>query len=648
MAEVPASSPPRALNPLGWVPIALLAWLAVFGTYEIVERTLLKSASHDLLSVLHMIRGTGTSFLLASVVAWYILRRRVEPFSVPGGLRTIVAEAEAEELARQGRWIVGLRWVAVAGVVVTAVASRYLLDAITSTSALALLVIAGVMVGYNVLFARMPEKELSRRRSAFAQVLLDLAALTLMLHFAGGVANPFFLFYIFHIVIGGILLRKGETYFVTLATNVLFCGIVVLDRTGVAGSHPLNLGAWVPMPSQGNWRLIVGILAAFVATTWCTAYFTTAIMEKLRRRGAQIVEAGELLSQERAKMEDIVRSVGAGLLILDLEDRILWANDVAKTWFGPSLVHGACIRTLWGGETPCESCPRGTRQVGTTEERSVRIDGKQRFFLVTCTPIRVADGRIDQILMLVQDITPMKEIEIQLLQAGKMVAVGQLAAGIAHEINNPLAVVASSAEILGETIRSAEALPKEQAETIVRHLKKVEDNVFRCKGIIQNLLAFARREDEMVEQVDLAALLDDTVGLVAGSARARDREIVRAYSKNDGTSVRSQSRKIQQVVLNLVLNALDATEPGGRIRVSAERSNGGVEIGVADWGNGIPAEHLGRIFEPFFTTKPVGKGTGLGLYLCHQFVESLGGKISVQSRVGEGTQFKVWLPAGSG
>lgn len=674
MAEIKWTE--RGPNPLGWVPLALLVWFAIFGTYEVIERSLLPGANADLLHILHIVRGTGTSFLLAGLVAWYILRRHpVSPGSTPAlnGLRTIVAESESKELSTQAIWIVRLRWVAVAGVVLTVLVCRYLFGIISGFSELALVLIALAMVGYNLLFSALPQKELAGVRVAFAQVFLDLMALTLMIYFTGGIQNPFFIFYVFHIVIAGILLRKSQTYFVAAIACFLLCGMALLQESGIAPWYPLQLGATTraEIHLAWGWSYVGGILTAFVATAFCTAYFTTTIMGRLRKRGLQILEAGEILSQERAKTEDIVRSVGAGLLILDLQDFVVWANEIARKWFGSEIVGKTCYRGLWKEGRRCPSCPALAtieRGVPGTCERSILHNGKQRFFLISCSPIRAADGRVYQVLELIQDITPMKEMEIQLVQAGKMVAVGQLAAGIAHEINNPLAIVASSAEILSELVESDAAPSGDRAEALFRHLKKIEENVYRCKGIIQNLLSFARREDEEFEEVDVCALLDDTVQLVKGSARAKDRQIVRAYLVDGSPSLsratehptvqredhasslvlrRSRPRQIQQVFLNLLVNALDATDAGGCVTISTNREDTGVEVTVADTGRGIPPEHLERIFEPFFTTKPVGKGTGLGLYLCHQIVESLHGKITVVNQPSAGAVFRVWLPSDS-
>lgn len=640
----------------GWVPVVLFAWFAIFGIYEVVERLFLQDISDSLIYVLHIVRGTATSFILAGIVAWYILRRPVAPaLRQVTGLRTIVAETQLEELIDQTNWIVRLRWIAIAGVFAVTIICRFLFHIISEFSALALVFIGFTMVGYNALFAANPPGTENVIRVAFIHVFLDLVSLTLMIYFSGGINNPFFLFYLFHIVIAGILLHKGETYLVTLIACSLFCCMVILEELAVLPSFPLLYGGGAAdgqFSSRGR-IYVSGLLGAFVTTACCTAYFTTTIMDKLRTRGIDIFEASEILSQERAKTEDIVRNVGAGLLITDLKNRVVWANDIAREWFGSDILDETGCGELWQGGEQCESCPvnSGSNAHGpVTCERSIRLNGVQRFFLTSCSPLLSADGAIDQMLVLIQDISHLKEMEIQIMQTGRMAAVGQLAAGIAHELNNPLAIVASSAEILSE-MEDGSIVSAEKKKSIENHLRLIGDNVYRCKNIIQNLLAFSRGDDGE-EAVNIPALLDDTIQLAEGSSTAARRRIVRDYARHEDDDSswslpRSRPLQIQQALLNLLMNAFDATDTDGVVTVSAEKKDGGMELSVADNGAGISPDHLGRIFDPFFTTKPVDKGTGLGLYISHQIIESLSGKLTVESWVGEGSVFKIWLPGDS-
>ncbi|MBI2922459.1 MAG: PAS domain-containing protein [Planctomycetes bacterium] len=646
LRSAPAGESP-APNPLGWVPAALLTWFAIFATYEVVERLLLRGTSEDVLHVLHIVRGTLTSFALAGVVAWSMLRRHA---GVAPGPAADPRESAAGDLSAAARWIIRLRWVAIAGVVATALVCRYAFEVISGFSSFALVLIAACMAICNARFSTLSDRHLAGFRIAFSQVFLDLAALTFMLYFAGGAGNPFFLFYLFHIVIAGILLSKSETWLVCAAACALFGGMILVRSVGSVPRYPLLLGG-VPAAPPGGWMGVAGTFVAFVATAACTAYFSARIMDNLRTRSRALLRANEALATERAKLENLVRSIGAGLVIYDCHDRVIWANDVSRSWFGEDLQGKVCPGRLWGDG--CMSCPRAPAVGGVpagTCERAVVRGGRQRFFLVNCTPIRSSGGEVDQVLELIQDITHLREMEVQLVQADKMVAVGQLAAGIAHEINNPLATMSSSSEILAEVLAGGETGTEKGKEALKRHLGRIEENVERCKDIVQNLLSFARRDEEGYEEVDLDAVLDDAVRLVEAGAQARGRRIVRETAAAGGARTvlaRSRGRQIQQVALNLLMNALDATAPGGTVRLAARPLDGGAEFSVADDGEGIRPEHMARLFQPFFTTKPPGKGTGLGLHLSHRIVEALGGRIRAESPAGAGATFRVWLPSDS-
>src|SRR3972149_6872384 len=260
-----------SFNPFGWVPLALVVWFAIFGSYEVAEKVFLSGANPNLLHTLHIIRGTVTSFLLAGLAAWYILRRKIPTFSSPqsaSNLRTVLMRTREQEIVFQARWIIRLRWIAIVGVVLTTILCWGLIGAISGFSTLALLLTALIMVGYNGVFSAFPDREFARFRAAFAQVFLDLVALTLMIYFTGGAANPFASFYIFHIVIAGILLKKRETYWVTAVACVLYCGMALSQQSGWLPIYPLEVEtSIVRTPSErSEWLLLLGKVVGFVAS----------------------------------------------------------------------------------------------------------------------------------------------------------------------------------------------------------------------------------------------------------------------------------------------------------------------------------------------------------------------------------------------
>ena len=233
----------------------------------------------------------------------------------------------------------------------------------------------------------------------------------------------------------------------------------------------------------------------------------------------------------------------------------------------------------------------------------------------------------------------------QVIEAGKLASVGELAAGIAHEINNPVAIMVEEAGWIEDLLAEEDLQQSENLEEFERALKQIKTQGVRCKEITHKLLSFARKTDPKLKMVSLNDLIDEVVGLSEQSAKYSNVKIIKHLT--EGIPVISVSpSEMQQVLLNLINNAIDAMDnKGGKIEITTRMENNLVIVDVADTGQGIPKANLQRIFDPFYTTKPVGKGTGLGLSICYGIIKKMGGEITVNSAVGLGTTFHVLIPA---
>jgi signal transduction histidine kinase len=221
-------------------------------------------------------------------------------------------------------------------------------------------------------------------------------------------------------------------------------------------------------------------------------------------------------------------------------------------------------------------------------------------------------------------------------QTEKLTSLGLLAAGVAHEVNTPLAVISNYIQMLA----------KQMPENDPRHsiIEKIVKQTFRASEIVNNLLNFSRTGAAEVGNVDVNQVVEETLSLVSHPLKTSQIQVV----KNLGESlpaVRGSANKLQQVFLNLFLNARDAMPSGGILEVRTSAHNGSVEIEVVDTGAGIPREHIHRIFDPFFTTKASGRGTGLGLSVSYGIIKEHAGKVDVRSAPGKGTSFHVEFPA---
>ncbi len=228
----------------------------------------------------------------------------------------------------------------------------------------------------------------------------------------------------------------------------------------------------------------------------------------------------------------------------------------------------------------------------------------------------------------------MRRFNEGLLQTEKLAAIGQLAAGIAHELNTPLASIAGYAEELGEITRGS-------GEKVVQYTGVIRSQTERCKAITQSLLNFARKSEIRVQAVDVNAVLREAIDYLRFKKRT---QLQIETDLGSVPTVRADPGQLLQVFLSVLVNAADAIVGGGTITVRSRAENG-VTVTIADTGAGIPVENLKKVFEPFFTTKQPGEGTGLGLSLSYGIVKHLGGTIDLKSKVGEGTQVTIALPA---
>jgi len=232
----------------------------------------------------------------------------------------------------------------------------------------------------------------------------------------------------------------------------------------------------------------------------------------------------------------------------------------------------------------------------------------------------------------------LKESQDQLIQAEKLTSLGQMAASIAHEINNPLAGVLVYTRLLSKKLTEDTARKEESLD----YLSKMESEVSRCSRIIRNLLDFARQTQPTLRFVDINQVIEQVLAMVGHQAQLQNVEVVKEFSPSL-PKVMADFDQLQQIFTNLTLNAIQAMPDGGRLTIRSSAVDSEVRIDVQDTGCGISKENMGKLFTPFFTTKAKGKGVGLGLAVVHGIIERHKGRIKVQSEVGKGTTFSVYL-----
>ena len=377
-----------------------------------------------------------------------------------------------------------------------------------------------------------------------------------------------------------------------------------------------------------------------------------AMVEQLQRSRDEVREYSRSLEQkveertgELQRSEERYRS-----LMENAGDAIFITNPLTGAFIEAN--RNACILTAYSREELAtmtssdvlahggESGPAGHVPQGDTIRRR---DGSFVAVDIRTTEIQYGDERV--LCSIVRDVSEKQELERQIIQADKMSSLGQLAGGVAHELNNPLGGILMNVNLVMETLD-----PEFEGAA---DLKRIEEDALRCKGIIENLLDFSRQSNMARKEVDVNDVVRRTVALLQHEAELRHVAIECEYADAD-TVIAADPIQIQQVLVNLIINALHALAAGGRVRVSTLRDEGSAVIAVADNGPGIPPHIQSKIFDPFFTTKDTG--TGLGLSICYGIIEKHEGSIRVTSLTqaqvdaagrGQepGTTFEVRLPA---
>jgi two-component system, NtrC family, sensor kinase len=337
--------------------------------------------------------------------------------------------------------------------------------------------------------------------------------------------------------------------------------------------------------------------------------------------------------------ENIVESLNVGVLAVDLLGTVDAWNSRMEQLIGvnQSDAVGKPFSQLLPQDLVLEIEARGDEEqvTGIYKHRLVHR-GRAVVLNVSITPLVSKSGERIGRLLLFDDVTQRERMEEQMSQTEKLTSLGLLAAGVAHEVNTPLAVISNYIQMLA----------KQMPEGDPRHaiIDKIVKQTFRASEIVNNLLNFSRTGPGELADVDVNHVLEETLSLVSHPLKTAQIQVV----KNLGQAlppVRGSANKLQQVFLNLFLNARDAMPTGGMLEIRTAAHNGSVEIEVVDTGNGISREHIHKIFDPFFTTKPGGRGTGLGLSVSYGIIKEYAGKIDVRSTPGRGTSFHVEFPA---
>ena len=566
------------------------------------------------------------------------------------------------ELVKQIAWLARLRWIAIGGVFVT-VGIAWWLDVIDLP--LPLYLIAVFMLLYNFepqLYSKHVSKKrlVSIKRHACTHILLDLFSLTALIHFSGGVENPFIFYFVFHLVIASIILSKKVSYVLATLNTALLSSVIVLEYFEILPHHHLN--NFLPMALWQHPIYVVSVLFVFTSTLFFSVYLATTITDTARAREEETRDLKESLEEkvleleaarkdvlfERNKLKSIIDCMHEGVVFVDERNQIALSNKAAQQIQREQSNADFSLATAAQSEaTDSQSYDILSQMVrelsagdSMIEQKSVQI--KDRHFENTVAAVRDGkEGHLGTVLVS-RDVTDRKRMEHQLILSEKMAAIGEVAAGVAHEINNPL-------DGLINCILRIKRDPENTHQT-KEYLDLMEEALRRIESTVKQLLDFSRHHELSLTSISLNEVVDEVTGLIEYSAQEKGIKIEKRYH-SDYASILGDKHLLEQVVLNLALNAVAAMPDGGALIletgiVEADAFSGTqmIYVRVTDTGIGIPHAIQDRIFDPFYTTKILEKGTGLGLSVSDRIVRQHEGTLEFESKPGQGSTFTVNLP----
>jgi PAS domain S-box-containing protein len=388
---------------------------------------------------------------------------------------------------------------------------------------------------------------------------------------------------------------------------------------------------------------VLEVLAAFLAPYLAAAELSTDLAHEVAIQSREIDEQRRFISL-------VIDSLPVGLYVVDREYRIqIWnrKRETGTQGVRRTDVIGRPVFDVLTRQNPdmlrAEFDEVFRTGVSIQHEIEVMAGGETRWFRISKIPMRLEGDAITHVITVGEDVTEMRLHQAKVLQGEKLAALGQLAAGVMHEINNPLATIgACVAAIEG---RLGDPDPIAQA-TVREYLQIIDKEVERCTGIVNGLLDFSRPKGRAKQPVAINAVVEDALFLLKHHRRFGQLAVTRELDPHVPPVV-ANSEQLIQALMALLLNAVDAMEAGGRLTVRSGRSRARPDeifIDVEDTGIGIQRSEQAKIFEPFYTTKPPGQGTGLGLSICYGIVQEHAGRIDVESKLGEGSRFRIILP----
>jgi two-component system, NtrC family, sensor histidine kinase PilS len=494
---------------------------------------------------------------------------------------------------------------------------------------------AGVTYALTLLYIALSFLVRSRGVNLMIQIGGDLLIETLLVYFTGGLDSPFSFLYLVSIITasmllyrrGGLLAASGAVILYGVLVDLMYYKLII-----PAPQLPTLASVWTASRLYFN-------MAANFAGFYATALLTSYLSEQLQRTSLELDVNRQNLAELRALNQNVVESIPSGLITLSSYGTASFVNPAATAMLRsePLAILGRHITELGfftndGWNEAREDLSKG--RVVRREIDDLDVGGEPHSIGFAVSPLTTLEGAAAGFTLIFQDLTDMKKLEAELRLKDRMAAVGELSAGIAHEIRNPLAAIAGSVQVLK---KSSSLTPQEQ-----RLMSIVLKESERLNKSISEFLRFVRPQDKRAVAFDVAASISETLDLLENSSELHDSHTIRREIEPASFQLVGDADQIRQVFWNLARNAVQAMPHGGTLTVRTRAADGSYDIVFTDSGRGMSQADLQRLFQPFRTNFP--SGTGLGMAISYRIVQEHGGRIEVSSVQGAGSSITVSLP----
>ena len=540
------------------------------------------------------------------------------------------------DLIERMHWLIFLRWIAVSGLLIATYIFSSIFNVVVQVFPLYIIgVIVGLTnAGFFFYSSALQVKTFSSLQlHAGIQIMTDHFFLICLIYFAGGIENPFIFYFLFHAIIGGILLEKKYSYLQASFATSLFALMLLLEYYSVIPHQHFEAFSVFKFGEE-LWYSEVYILCVFFAlasTIFISVYFVTSIMDRLRK------SRDDVLFEIKSTLENL----DEGVIFIDHNDKVTMCNrGIEKAWkvkrediINKSVKDG---QIPYVGGVASNITESFRKRIETLQHQEIKVD--DGFIYNTYSAVFDQNGKYWGTVLTSHDITERKELEHQLLQSERLATIGEMSAKVAHEIRNPLSSISLNTELLYDEISNDNGERKSDAENLIQSILNEVDTL---TAISDEYLQFARFPKLETSPASINEVLIELTKFFNKEIVQRCISLKENYA-SDLPQILLDTKQIKQAFLNILKNSFESMPEGGELSITTRLKDENVEVKITDTGSGINRSDIRRVFDPFYSTKV--KGTGLGLALTMKTVEGHGGDINCESTIAKGTTMIISFP----